>query len=422
MARLSPYAFVQEMDNNGDPLVGGKLYTYEAGTTTPKATYTNSGGAVANANPIILDASGRADIWLGSGAYKFVLKTSADATIKTVDNIAGDTTNSFVSDVFATSVNTSITSAYRGALVNCTATLTLSLDSAATLGENFYFTMINTSVSGVVTIDPNGSETINGAATLTITAGQSAVIVCTGTNWLAVLKTTNVFETISVTGVSTLTGGTRTGAGAFIAGKGIEQIEASIGGGNPATSGSTDPNNIQTWKGGAVELRLGVYASGNFWLQGSAAANYATNYSLYLNPSGGEIHVPTASPGDNSTKSASTAFVTTHVTSAIPAAFTGSNQSLAANGYQKLPGGVILQWGTLGSVGDNSATTVTLPIAAPTYIAVAMAGVDNALAGGSTEFNVAGCAVLSLTQISVQHNTGPTSGFSDTVRWFVLCW
>jgi hypothetical protein len=89
MAVLSPPPKAQFFDANGEPLVGGKVFTYAAGTTTPLATYTTSGGATANANPVILDARGEADIWYAPGvSYKVVLKTGADATIWTVDNIA----------------------------------------------------------------------------------------------------------------------------------------------------------------------------------------------------------------------------------------------------------------------------------------------------------------------------------------------
>lgn len=81
-----PYAEFQ--DDNGNPLNGGKVYTYLAGTLTPQATYTDQGGLTANANPVVLDSSGRASIWLdNSVSYKFVVKTSADVTIRTVDNV-----------------------------------------------------------------------------------------------------------------------------------------------------------------------------------------------------------------------------------------------------------------------------------------------------------------------------------------------
>jgi hypothetical protein len=79
---LSIYGGVgwQFFDNNGVPLVGGLLYTYEAGTTTPLATYTSSSGNTAHTNPIQLNAAAKVpggEIWLDySKKYKFVVKTA----------------------------------------------------------------------------------------------------------------------------------------------------------------------------------------------------------------------------------------------------------------------------------------------------------------------------------------------------------
>jgi hypothetical protein len=80
----------QFFDNNGVPLSGGLIYTYQAGTSTPLATYTDNGGTIANANPIVLDSSGRVpyEIWMFTGySYKFVIQTSAGASIQTLDNL-----------------------------------------------------------------------------------------------------------------------------------------------------------------------------------------------------------------------------------------------------------------------------------------------------------------------------------------------
>lgn len=82
----------QFFNNDGLPLNAGKIYTYQAGSTTPLATYTDSSGLTANTNPIILGTDGRppSTIWLTEGFfYKFVLKTSADVTIQTYDNLYG---------------------------------------------------------------------------------------------------------------------------------------------------------------------------------------------------------------------------------------------------------------------------------------------------------------------------------------------
>jgi len=89
MASLTPTPKQQIYGSDGNPLVGGKIYTYAAGTTTPLATYTDAGGLTANTNPIILNSLGQANIWLASSSsYKFSVYTSADVLLYTVDNIA----------------------------------------------------------------------------------------------------------------------------------------------------------------------------------------------------------------------------------------------------------------------------------------------------------------------------------------------
>lgn len=89
MAQLTPTPVMQFFDSNGDPLVGGKLYTYASGTTTPQVTYTSQTGATPNTNPVILDARGEANIWLGNSLYTFVLKTAADVLIWSADGVGG---------------------------------------------------------------------------------------------------------------------------------------------------------------------------------------------------------------------------------------------------------------------------------------------------------------------------------------------
>ena len=83
---------VSFLGTTGLPLSGGKLYTYQAGSSTPLATYTTNSGIIANANPIILGTDGRtpSEIWLTYGYnYKFILQDSAGSTIATYDNLYG---------------------------------------------------------------------------------------------------------------------------------------------------------------------------------------------------------------------------------------------------------------------------------------------------------------------------------------------
>jgi len=89
----------QFFDNSGNVLTGGKLYTYQAGTTTPQASYTTSAGDVARTNPIVLNAAGRVpdsgEIWITSQAYKFVLTDANDVLIATYDNVVAAGSGSY---------------------------------------------------------------------------------------------------------------------------------------------------------------------------------------------------------------------------------------------------------------------------------------------------------------------------------------
>lgn len=96
--KLSPLFCDAQLDANGNAAVGFLLYTYVAASTTPQTTYQDSGGLTQHTNPIELNARGEppAPIWLTAGVtYKFALKTAADVTVRTVDNVGGvnDTTS-----------------------------------------------------------------------------------------------------------------------------------------------------------------------------------------------------------------------------------------------------------------------------------------------------------------------------------------
>lgn len=186
--RLAPVPKMQFLDNSGNPLASGTVDTFIAGTTTPQASYTDATGAVLNANPIVLDSAGRADIWLDvTLSYKFVVKNSGGTTIYTVDNVtwtaattwsgvyraetfsATPTFNSAIADIFA---------------MTLTANVTSSTVSNATTGQMIAFRLCQ---------DATGGRTFTWPTTFlrppTIASGASA---CTnptffydGTNWRA---------------------------------------------------------------------------------------------------------------------------------------------------------------------------------------------------------------------------------------------
>jgi hypothetical protein len=90
---LSPLPIQKFFGNNGRPLAGGLLFTYEAGTSDKVATYTDASGSSQNTNPIVLDFRGECRIWLDpQQSYKFILSPPGDTDpptrpIWTVDDI-----------------------------------------------------------------------------------------------------------------------------------------------------------------------------------------------------------------------------------------------------------------------------------------------------------------------------------------------
>lgn len=123
MATLLPAGKQRYSTASGAPLVGGLLYTYDSGTTTPRATYSDAAGTTPNTNPVVLDANGEATVFW-AGAYKVTLKNSAGVTQWTVDGVvSSDTTGSTDTQLRADLASTA--SAAKGAgMVGYSATTT----------------------------------------------------------------------------------------------------------------------------------------------------------------------------------------------------------------------------------------------------------------------------------------------------------
>ena len=189
MAKLSPLGPFRAFDSTGAPLLGGKLYTYEAGTSTPKTTYTDADEGTPNLNPIILDSEGYADVWLDEGSYKLVLDDSSDVEQWSVDNVTGDTSTAFGSSVVSQSSNLTVTNAYNNNIFICTDTFTFTLLPAADADAGFYIVVTNKG-TGDITIDPDSSETINSTTTLVLKPGQSAIVSTDNSEWWSILDFT----------------------------------------------------------------------------------------------------------------------------------------------------------------------------------------------------------------------------------------
>lgn len=99
---LVPWPVMQFFDNNGTVMNAGKVCTYATGTSTPRVTFSDNAGT-ANTNPVILNASGRATIYVDTAlSYRFQVRTAGTDTtcatgtvIYTQDGVGWATTGSF---------------------------------------------------------------------------------------------------------------------------------------------------------------------------------------------------------------------------------------------------------------------------------------------------------------------------------------
>jgi hypothetical protein len=95
--------------------------------------------------------------------------------------------------------------------------------------------------------------------------------------------------------------------------------------------------------------------------------------------------------------------------------------SLAASGYQKLPSGLIIQWGQLApsSLAAGAAATITFPIAftSATY-SILTTNASSVGGGGVSPASSYGAASISVSQFSLQNQT--TASKSEYVWWFAI--
>ena len=181
---LTPSLFFRDWDNNGNPLVGGLVYTYFAGTTTPAATYTDSSGVTPNTNPVVLNARGEAAIWLPSNiGYKFVVTDSVGNTIRTVDNVINSTAGGLYAGTSTGAANAYLLTYSTSWSVLSDGVTVYWLPSATNTGAS----TINVNSTGAIAItNPDGSALVAGQ----IVAGQVAALMYRNSAWRLLLTGT----------------------------------------------------------------------------------------------------------------------------------------------------------------------------------------------------------------------------------------
>ena len=175
----------QELDGDGDPYSGAKLYFYETGTSTPLDSYSDSALSTANANPVVADANGRfGDIFMKTQDYKVVLKTTADVTIWTADPVSGTATATETKGAdIASGAETDIGGA-SGQYVEVTGTVTITSLGTSDAGVR----RVVRFKSALLTLTHNATSLIlPGDANITTAADDCATFISLGSgNWICV--------------------------------------------------------------------------------------------------------------------------------------------------------------------------------------------------------------------------------------------
>ena len=213
-AALTPVPKIQFFANDGTPLVGGKLYSYAAGTTTPLATYTTYAGTVANTNPVILDSRGEANVWLDDALYKLALYDADNALIWTVDNISSINSGIFTGPVSGT------TGTFSGALTAASGTFSGPVSGTTGTFSGVLYAPAGASMGAVLGTTGAFSSTLNVTGVSTLTAG--AVV-----QGLTIGEGGGVTTSNTALGVSALTSNTNSGANTAV---GFEALKLNLTG------------------------------------------------------------------------------------------------------------------------------------------------------------------------------------------------
>lgn len=194
------------LGNDGAPLAGGKVYSYDAGTTTPKAIYEDVTLGTAAANPTILDAYGRA-LRFATGSYKFIIADSDDNVVATWDNLQFES-------VAGSSSSGSNERVYCGSAGGSANAITLSPSPALTAystGECYLFkASLDNTGAVTVNISSLGAKSAVGADSIALGAGMIRAdewyeLVYDGTK-LVLLSSTELGSLVKPDGTVPMTG------------------------------------------------------------------------------------------------------------------------------------------------------------------------------------------------------------------------
>jgi hypothetical protein len=186
-------------------------------------------------------------------------------------------------------------------------------------------------------------------------------------------------------------------------------------GGTGSTTATGARTNLGLVIGTDVPGPSGTGASGTWGINVSGNAATATSATSATNATNATYATTAGNGGVTSVDSATAA-----VTLSSLAAF---GRSLSQDGYQKLPGGLILQWGRAeaASAASSTATTVTFPLAFPSGCYIATASLSN-YSNGAGIFGTSSLMISNVGSASFvinRSNNGNGDSFK-TYYWFAI--
>lgn len=189
-------------------------------------------------------------------------------------------------------------------------------------------------------------------------------------------------------------------------------------------SGNINSSGTNTFSGtnvvsGTLSLSsaLGVASggTGTTTLTGVVVGNGTSAFTAKTNPTGAFVGTSdsqtltnkTIALGSNTVSGTKAEFNTavTDTDIAFTNDFTGTNQSLSSSGYQKLPGGLIMQWGS-GTLTGNQTATITFPVAFATAgLSIVVSDSDTS---SSVDAHTLKASIASTTQATIKNTNTET--------------
>lgn len=283
-------------DNDGNPVSGGTLEFYVAGTSTPKTVYSDSGLTTSLGTTVTLNAAGmpvsggsaEVMIYVGVDAYKVILKDSLGATLRTRDNVKGaialpvtselalpETPVNYESSTFTTVVGD------QGKLTICNATsgsFSTTLPSALDAGDGWRkgYQLQPGATTNTFTFKTTGGQAIKwkrktGTSFSLTTSGQTVWVVCDGAGFIVDSETVDVPNPLTITdrlasppgspsaGAMYIINGTPTGAWSTL---GFALNDIAVADGNGSYYNFTP---VAGWLGYVADENLFTLWSGSSW-------------------------------------------------------------------------------------------------------------------------------------------------------------